>query len=115
MVELLITYMVELAKEGVKPSVGWEEGRVTVAKMPFAHLEYDHYSDDDYDYDVNINILPPCLLCSHPQPVAQVVGEDSYSVQLPAIIISIIITVIITFIIIISKQLRGQLILRAVA
>ena len=86
MVELLITYMVELAKEGVEASVGWEEGRVTVAKMPFAHLEYDHYSDDDYDYDVNINILPPCLLCSHPQPVAQVVGEDSYSGRLPEII-----------------------------
>ena len=37
-VELLVTYMVELAKEGVEASVGWKEGRVTVAKMPFPHL-----------------------------------------------------------------------------
>ena len=38
MVKLLVTYMVELAKEGVEASVGGEEGRVTVAKMPFPHL-----------------------------------------------------------------------------
>ena len=36
--KLLVTYMVELAKEGVEASVGWKEGRVTVAKMPFPHL-----------------------------------------------------------------------------
>ena len=29
---------------------------------------------------------PPCLLCIHPRPAAQAVGEDSYSGRLPEII-----------------------------
>ena len=59
--------MVELAKKGVKASVGWKEGRVAVTKVPFANLHMfkiimimnhdndDGDDDDDWDYSVDDN------------------------------------------------------------